>query len=887
MKSKLVICMLILTNVIFPIKCQEIYFDSIYIHLDTTRLSTKILYDKILPLVSTNYTSFTGAVDTISISENEWMQLYLELNCAHLKHRNILDFMSMYDSVTSIIKQGTVPIGVINLKYNTIKDYAFADNLLQESGQYVLDGTNLSENPYNESRCFAACALKDTINNFSVSFCLDENLTFIENNEQIQFYEIDFDDGNGYITLNPNSLHSVEYQFFGKKIINIEAHLSNNSVYYCKTAIYIEEPLYSANLTYSANQYILSSSEPDSIFSINITYQGWPFGGKYGVWYGCNNGLQLKKPIIFVEGFDPNNTNNLTESKYLFDIANQQSILQNLHNLGYDIIILNFDEGGALIQGNAMVLKALIDTVNEIKQANNELVIIGTSMGGLVARFALAYMENQNEKHHTRLFVSIDTPHQGAYVTLSSQQLIRKLCEIGNFALAFGYNLYTYFDGEVKKISSDAARQMLVYHSFATSNNLANPDDMRGDFMEELNSLTPTGYPQQCRNVALSEGSGNGQTQHNLAPGGLYVDMNEKEVLIENKRVKVTLKMRSLTDNQPVSVFESEFKVYTKLFGGSWASSGPSLYDNITVNNTKPYDSAPGGFYYIMEDLCKSLKEYTGSSFGYTGHECFIPTMSALDIRSSNNLNYNIRQEIMSDTNYIEIQNSSITPFNSIYAEINNKTHITDDGITKGMASYIISQIERGDLFFDDITLSSQTTQYEVINSIITGEEGYSGKNVEICNQSDITFVAGSTIVLNPGFSVEEGSSFNAYIKDFSCSSTPNSISPSFMRNNNIVENERVAKFKDKNSKFEDANNENIISVYPNPSNGIFKISCNLDENSVGKVQIFDLIGHLLYKERINMKEENTINLPLKSGMYFLNIFNSNKQIYRNIIIKK
>ncbi len=48
--------------------------------------------------------------------------------------------------------------------------------------------------------------------------------------------------------------------------------------------------------------------------------------------------------------------------------------------------MLDFKDGAAKIQANAMVLRALIDTINAMKVTHNELVIIGASMGGLVAR---------------------------------------------------------------------------------------------------------------------------------------------------------------------------------------------------------------------------------------------------------------------------------------------------------------------------------------------------------------------------------------------------------------------------------------------------------------------------------------------------------------------
>jgi hypothetical protein len=58
--------------------------------------------------------------------------------------------------------------------------------------------------------------------------------------------------------------------------------------------------------------------------------------------------------------------------------------------------------------------------------------------------------------------------------------------------------------------------------------------------------------------------------------------------------------------------------------------------------------------------------------------------------------------------------------------------------------------------------------------------------DVVIKDNSNVTFAAGESIVLSPGFSVEAGSTFQAYIKDFYCAPTTqmNMVSPSWHNNN-------------------------------------------------------------------------------------------------------
>jgi alpha-beta hydrolase superfamily lysophospholipase len=56
----------------------------------------------------------------------------------------------------------------------------------------------------------------------------------------------------------------------------------------------------------------------------------------------------------------------------------------------------------------------LLHRVNYEKRSNEPLVLIGASMGGLVSRYALTYMERYHMSHDVRTFISFDSPQKGA-----------------------------------------------------------------------------------------------------------------------------------------------------------------------------------------------------------------------------------------------------------------------------------------------------------------------------------------------------------------------------------------------------------------------------------------------------------------------------------------
>ncbi|WP_299337346.1 T9SS type A sorting domain-containing protein [uncultured Psychroserpens sp.] len=285
--------------------------------------------------------------------------------------------------------------------------------------------------------------------------------------------------------------------------------------------------------------------------------------GEYEIFLDTDTGV-LDKPIILVDGFDPGDTRTIPGLYSLLDFTGSQGN-QNLADLvraqGFDVVILNFpsyfrlsdntllniddatdvnadtviDEadypgstlvnGGAdFIERNSMLLIDLINTLNADKVGDEELVIIGPSMGGLISRYALNFMEEDSQDPETRLWISFDSPHLGANVPIGFQHQFNFL----GFGLGEDLNV-TELQGIVNGLlKSPAARQLLVDHfethlasgsevSFDPTKLLPEAHPYRGVFDADINSLTPTGFPQSTRNVSIINGSGIGNAYQSIA----------------------------------------------------------------------------------------------------------------------------------------------------------------------------------------------------------------------------------------------------------------------------------------------------------------------------------------------------------------------------------
>src|SRR5262249_5010783 len=148
----------------------------------------------------------------------------------------------------------------------------------------------------------------------------------------------------------------------------------------------------------------------------------------------------------------------------------------------YEVFILNFHDGGASLEHNADVVANALDAIHAVAP-NNPIDIVGISMGGVIARYALARAESHGTPHHAGVFVSYDAPQQGAHANRSFQDAIKQ-APSGNAAVAA---LQT-------GLSCMAAMELLDYCTYEQSGQIHRA------FYSILDTLNGDGYPHQTRN---------------------------------------------------------------------------------------------------------------------------------------------------------------------------------------------------------------------------------------------------------------------------------------------------------------------------------------------------------------------------------------------------
>ncbi len=460
-----------------------------------------------------------------------------------------------------------------------------------------------------------------------------------------------------------------------------------------------------------------------------IEYQGYEesqayFGeGEFEIFLDNLDGV-LDKPIIIMDGFDPGDSKDIAAlyAELDFEGTNLADILRDE---GFDIVALNFplyitdgnaiDGGADYIQRNAMVLIELINQINAEKVGSQELVVIGPSMGGLISRYALSYMEQNSLDHETRLFISFDSPHLGANIPVSFQYILNYFAKEQD-----NTDAQSVVDNV---LNSAAAKEMLMDHysghllagsDFEQDPSLLLPigaPNFRDAFQTEMDDL---GFPNNVRNVSIVNGSGNGTTTG--TPGMQIIDTN----LDLGNNITIDINMHFTPEAGEINNVTS----FTGYFIGIPVSSFDANAESFAF--TSGLDSTPGGKGNMTSGLGDIDNEVIQAFLEAIEQEeySFIPTISAMAIDNENDWYVN--------------PNLSDSPFVNSYIPSINEEHVT---ITQENADFALEEIREGVLAVNENELSSR---YHLIKNPVgkqvkikvNASQSYSNLEVAIYNIS-------------------------------------------------------------------------------------------------------------------------------------------------------
>jgi len=750
--------------------------------IDKSQIPTGILYESVFPWAE--ITSFDGSETTDTTSTLHFIQAYSEIYNSSFSRgsmihpsdfeKKLIDFHSDPDFHH--------PIGIIDYNFNTIKDDAVTNNLLSVNNGKLYDVIGRTDTPYESKNTFIAVPLfaegfDRLFTGATHTFYLDSDFILSNNGFTLSDYEfIDFEVDGQLIhretisSLMNNPQHRIKSpkgpifffavlfpfiqvtkfavltitlknKIFGKKINRIELK---------------KEDLKSLTNCDGLNQIFVTGDSFDAGYGQGA-YSAKGRGYIFFAENNCNS-QQIRKPVIFVDGFDPTNSRKVWD---IYDGRVNRRFTENgvekrfgdeLRSNGkdYDIIVYDYDEkgvnrgGAGFIENNGRAFAKFLETLYNQHQSTiqQDFVIVAPSMGAMVVRYALAYMDKNNIPHHTRTYISFDGPQQGAQVPHGVQQMIDMVTQYGGLRIFEGVRNFLH--------QNNAAKQMLVSHS-STGSEEIEPHPFRNTFLNNLNLVNQ--YPSNCRMVAIVNGNRSGLKKSTPQPDNETLSPCEQEfelAIIKTKDPVCTsncdvVRIKAYTQTENARCESLNFKVdnktslFKKVFGGGTFIQ-KSFY-TLPFNN-QSYDIAPGGNFGAdaevegdqIKGLNKILQKLTKKNLGIPLNKLpftnFMPTISSVDYTFPNNENYNLYRDFSS----INLSKcAGTTPFDTVYAPLDK-----DLGHARNDERLI-------NAFRNEI--------YNLPNSICAGNcQDYVTLNSTIPDNSTDIYRAGKAIKLEPNF---------------------------------------------------------------------------------------------------------------------------------------
>lgn len=546
---------------------------------------------------SSRIRDFTGNVDSPACTQGEWDNLYHEVVFGRHHGRDLMPLDAVAARAAAHLARGLTPILVADFDFEIVRPRfwtAIQRHLAsgQSADAFPLADQQIDQVLESRHALFATTHVRTEYGllatmprvhrGLAVNFILPRDGYLSNRDDPLTGVEVDFGLGAGYQAVAYNDPIAVQYTEPGPKIIRLRG-TNTLGVQHAKFGIEIA----------------LATAPPvDATWTLTgyQPYQGNTAQGHAWVYYGSVNGTKktsLTDPVIVAEGFPGNYS-----LDYLWDRLNQQNLANNMLAEGKDLIILGFADGTLPIQANAFVAVTCINRAISERTGSKLLLVGGASMGGLVTRYALTFMEKNNLPHQTARYFTIDSPHGGANISPSVQAFIQYISVYQASAAPFAAQL-----------ASPAAQQMLLmwippYSAWNSSGMTLGQSPLRSQFIADLQSI---GWmPRQPVSAAIADGVGSG-AQNGDTPGALAVDWGVTACIWDNSFVYPL-------GGNTVTFAKMEVSKVDALVWTFWANNGPG------------YDSIPGG----LTDTFGALYDTLPSSKNvYFRKACFIPTVSA------------------------------------------------------------------------------------------------------------------------------------------------------------------------------------------------------------------------------------------------------------------
>ncbi|RTQ50654.1 T9SS type A sorting domain-containing protein [Hymenobacter gummosus] len=327
-----------------------------------------------------------------------------------------------------------VELPVLCFRYHAFRSDAVQQNLVHVQNNQIYDVPGRSQSPYEAHTAFMVAPTQNLFATNQLRFVFRQGLFYSNLGQLPTSLQVDFGDGQGYVNAGWDAPLAVTYADTGRYTLRFRLGYADGSQLYSHAPVQVAAVPPAARYT--------GFADVRQVLTADRTWwaAAGPASATVTIEYNESGPPVLDKPLIVLEGYDVSGIiRSMPDYDYLAFIddineARNSPLNNGLDADGYDLVFINFTNGVDYLQNNAYLVQRVIRWVNERKQlagSTEPNVMLGQSMGGLIARYALRDLEvNGGPAHQVRLLITHDSPHRGANAPLSAQAAVRHLAGI-------------------------------------------------------------------------------------------------------------------------------------------------------------------------------------------------------------------------------------------------------------------------------------------------------------------------------------------------------------------------------------------------------------------------------------------------------------------------
>ncbi len=592
-------------------------------------VSTGYLLDRAIPLGDA--ARFDGTPEAPSADPAALRQLVHELGRARLAGPIGPDADVLRELGRAAGRGGAVPIAVVDARVQRVRAEG-AGRIRARDGRVALDAADLET-----VDVFAATALAaETRRGATVEFVLPRALWMAHGRGEPSAIAVDAADGAGYRPIRFDEPFRPAWGSPGKRTLRLRAEWPDGSA---------------RGASFGFDVVRMATPAPDD--TLQVTGAA-PWGGLTATGSAyvalAPGHAALENPVVVVEGFDLDDSMGWDR---LYELLNQENLLEDLRSAGFDAVVLDFDSATEPVQRNAMVVAQLLQDVAAATDPERTTFLVGASMGGLCARYALLWLEAQAIDARVRTYLSFDTPHGGASIPLGLQYWLDFFSEQSTDAAYL-----------LSRLDTPAARQMLALHHTSPPTVTPAADPLRPALLADFAALGD--WPAGPRRVAAANGTGAGAGQ-GFAPAAQIVEYEYGSWLVD-----IVGNVWAVPDATTAQVFHGVIDFILL----------PADELSVVVSGTAPWDNAPGGNRDSMFQMDTTAAPY-GDIVALHDRHCFIPTVSALALPTA---------DLFFDVDGTP-EVASLTPFDAVMWAAANEEHVFISPATK---AWVMAEVLAG-----------------------------------------------------------------------------------------------------------------------------------------------------------------------------------------------